>query len=80
EVFALPVQPVRWQGVIKSEHGSHLVVVAENKPARTPDFKEVAGRVRVDLRNQIKRTSQQHYIDQVIADFQVRIDPQLLAN
>jgi len=80
EVFALPVQPVRWQGVIKSEHGSHLVVVAENKPARTPDFEEVAGRVLVDLRNQIKRTNQQHYIDQVIADFQVRIDPQLLAN
>jgi hypothetical protein len=80
ELFALVVQPKRWQGVVQSEHGSHLVVVAGRKPAHTADFEVVSGRVLVDLRNQIKRSNQQRYIDQVIEEYQVSIDPALLAN
>jgi hypothetical protein len=55
-------------------------LVVASDPARIPEFTEVAGQVLVDLRNQIKSRQQKKYIDEVLAHYQVEIDPGLLGN
>lgn len=80
QLFSLPVNGQQWQAGFQSEHGSHLVLMVDSKPARTPEFSEVAGQVLVDLRHQIKSGHQQKYIDEVLEHYQVEIAPGLLSN
>jgi len=80
QLFSLPVNRQQWLGGFQSEHGRHVVLVVASDPARIPEFTEVAGQVLVDLRNQIKSHQQKKYIDEVLAHYQVEIDPGLLGN
>ena len=80
QLFSLPVNRQQWQGGFQSEHGSHLVLMADSNPARVPEFAEVAGQVLVDLRNQIKSRHHKEYIDEVLGHYRVEIDPGLLSN
>jgi hypothetical protein len=42
------LEPGDWAGPIESGYGWHLVFVEDSTPARTPDYDEVADRIRLD--------------------------------
>jgi len=80
DLFALPVNRQHWQGNFKSDHGNHLVLKVDHTPARVLKLTEVEGQVRVDLRNQIKSRNQKKYVNEVLEDYQVKIEPGLLGS
>lgn len=59
ELLALPVGA--WQGPVRSAYGWHLVKIEQHRPARQPDFSEVAERVAADFRQQQRRRANEDF-------------------
>jgi len=60
-----------WFGPLESAYGWHLVLVANYRPARLPNFAEVAERVALDYRRSEEDRLQRAAIDAIIGQYQV---------
>lgn len=60
-----------WQGPVRSAYGWHLVKVERRRPARQPDFREVAERVAADYRQQRRLQANEDYYAGLRARYEI---------
>ena len=68
------LQPGAWQGPLQSPYGLHLVLVAEHRPGRMPEFEEVRDRVRIDAAQARRRAFTEARIDGIVGAYRVTVD------
>ncbi|MEQ8485934.1 MAG: peptidylprolyl isomerase [Pseudomonadales bacterium] len=73
ELFDLPADPARWQGVFASAHGSHAVLVLDRTPERFPELGEVRERVLRDYRAERARERRDAFIRVIVARYRTEL-------
>lgn len=72
-VFELEPNDLVWRGPFESPYGFHLVLLITNEPGRTPELREIEGRVREDWRRARIREESEAAIDDIVDAYDVRI-------
>ena len=76
-VLRLPVNPDLWQGPVVSHHGAHLVLISAVTPKRVLAFSEVRQKIVTEMRLAEQRLRSLAFVDGLLAEFVVQIDPSL---
>lgn len=64
----------KWQGPISSEHGQHWVLLTDKTDAQIPSLATIHTTVKTDYLGHLKKQHKQQQIDQLIADYKVKIN------
>ncbi|MWV29237.1 peptidyl-prolyl cis-trans isomerase [Aurantiacibacter rhizosphaerae] len=70
---ASALEPGRWQGPVKSQHGWHLVLPLEKLGARTPELADVADQVREDALAERRREILDTAIAERLASYNIEL-------
>lgn len=63
-----------WQGPITSEHGQHWILLMDRTEAQIPTLTTIYSTVKTDYIGHLKKQHKQAQVDQLIADYKVKID------
>ena len=74
QLFAQPAGAGRWLGPFESEHGFHVVLVADKQPGQLADFSEVAEQAAADARRQLVRERTGAAIQAIVDRYEVQVD------
>jgi hypothetical protein len=72
KVFSLTPSEGTWQGPIRSEHGTHLVMLIKNQPDRMPPLEEVKDRVITDVERELIEAQRLKAIDKLVETYTIR--------
>ena len=78
QMFELPSG--KWEGLVESSYGVHLVYIQQRILSRTPDLKEIHSQVVRDLNEQRIRTAANEYYHGLRSRFDIEIDEEALLN
>ena len=73
-LHGLPVDPSKWQGPLRSDHGWHLVLVTAHAPQRDPGLAEIRAQVADDWRRDAAAARQEAAIRGVMARYTVDVE------
>lgn len=76
-VFGLQATPDQWQGPLASRHGVHLVLISALTPKRALAFSEVKAKIVTNMRLAEQRMRSRGFLDALLAEYSVQIDPSL---
>ena len=76
-LFELEPSDTVWRGPFQSAYGSHLVLLIDNMPARTPALSEIRGRVHADALAELKRERLREAVNDITASYSVRLSDDL---
>ena len=78
EIFSEESPKGRWFGPVLSDHGAHLVFLAERSPSRTPALADVRNRV-VDDFARLERLELQAALEEtIVSAYRIEISPDLM--
>jgi len=60
-----------WQGPIRSAYGWHAVIIEQRIPARLPSFDEVARKVAVDHKQELRRAANERYYEALRSRYEI---------
>lgn len=73
----VPARAGQWVGPIESIHGSHLVMVTEQKTGYQPKLAAVIDSVQQDYLAELQQTRRRVFAQEIIDSYELRIDPVL---
>lgn len=80
ELFTLKPNTNKWRGVMRSEHGYHLVLLTAANPSRQLSFAAVRDQVLTDYNAHTSHARQREFVEGILADFQVEVAPELIGD
>lgn len=75
-IFRLQPHKARWQGPVRSEFGTHLVLLTRAEAARIPPLQEIRDQLAKEHQRRREVERKQKAIDELIRGFEVRLSPE----
>lgn len=74
-LLAAPVDPSRWQGPFASDHGWHLVLLADRIESRVPPLEDVEAALRRDLMREQEQAAREEGLEGIVSSYRVQLGP-----
>lgn len=75
---AFALEPGRWQGPVRSEHGWHLVLPVAVDAPRNPAFADIAERVHEDALAEKRQQAAERALDEMLSRYEIEVEDGIL--